>query len=364
MSANKESVAQKLNQALTRLAFDQPFFGTLMAMTGLFEDAAVKTMATNGVRVYYNPEFIGGLSAEEVSGVIMHELLHVVYLHCDQSRRAGRDMCGWNAATDFAINQELTGWGFRLPKGVLLSSKYEDMNAEEIYELLPKGGACRCLDQLLPPHAGSKEEVEGRILTAAAAHPNSVPGNLARWIKRIGESRVPWKRVLQRFLHEAMSREEQSFLPPSRRHLWDDRYLPSTAVGRRGNLVVAVDTSGSIDQNQLADFAAALKSIASVCDALLIVTCDAKVHETVKVGELGLRLQSLRFTGGGGTDFYPVFDMVMKKNLRPDALLYLTDGHGYYPAHAPREYPVLWCMTGDRTPPWGMTVRLPSRTGS
>lgn len=358
MSAANAQATDKLTQALTRLAFDQPFFGTLMAMTPLTGDEAIKTLATNGERIYYNPEFIARLSSEEATGVLMHELLHIVYMHCDGSRRAGRDPCGWNAATDFAINQELTGWGFRLPKGVLLSPKYKDMNAEEIYELLPRVGSCRCLDQLMPLPAGAKDAVEGRVLTAVAANPTCVPDTLARWIKSIGESHVPWKRILHRFLHEALAREEQSFLPPNRRHLWDDRYLPSTTLGRRGNLVVAVDTSSSIDQKLLAFFAAALKGIAPICDELLILSCDAKVHEIVKVGELGLRLQSLRFTGGGGTDFRPVFDLIGRERVRPDALIYLTDGVGVYSGCAPREYPVLWCIVGSARPPWGQKMAI------
>jgi predicted metal-dependent peptidase len=349
-----------LSRALTRLAFDQPFFGTLMAMTPLIEDPGVPTLATNGERIYYNPAFLAGLSDPEVLAVLIHELLHVAYLHCDRSRRAGRDACGWNAAADYAINQELDSWGFTLPKIALLDAKYDTLSAEEIYALLPRGGACRCLDQLMPLPPGAKDEVQGRVLTAAAANPGTLPGALARWITQLRASRVPWRRVLQRFLHEVRARDEQSFLPPSRRHLWDDRYLPSTVAGRRGDLVVAVDTSASITQSQLAAFASELKAVAAFCDDLLILSCDAKVHETVKVGELGLRLSSLRFTGGGGTDFRPVFDLIKKRRLRPDALLYLTDAEGKFPPAAPKGYPVLWCVCGEAAVPWGMSVRLPN----
>jgi len=66
MSAVSADLSVNLSQALTRLAFDQPFFGTLMAMTDLVEDPRIPTLATNGERIYYNPEFLKGLTPAEL----------------------------------------------------------------------------------------------------------------------------------------------------------------------------------------------------------------------------------------------------------------------------------------------------------
>ena len=354
-----KTVASKLSSALTRLAFDQPFFGTLLAMTPLIAQPAVATLATNGVRILYNPDFLDGLTGEETVAVLAHELLHICYLHCDVLRRGGRHSHKWNVACDFAINQELAQWGFSLPDGALRNLAFKGLFAEQIYDRLPDQ-PCACLDELLPMPAGEREAVQGRILTAAAAAPGKLPAGLARWISGIRNSRVPWRRILHRFLQTALVHEEQSFLPPNRRHLWEDRYLPSLNRGVRPRLAVAVDTSGSITAAQLGGFASELSALSSLCSEVLLLTCDAQVNQVVRLDGFADRLRSLSFTGGGGTDFRPVFEYLRATRQRPDALLYLSDGHGAYPERAPREYPVLWCLSGGGKPPWGASLLLPS----
>jgi predicted metal-dependent peptidase len=123
---------------------------------------------------------------------------------------------------------------------------------------------------------------------------------------------------------------------------------------------VAVDTSGSITAEQLESFAAEISVLAGLCSELLLLSCDAKVHETIQLGEFSSRLRSLRMTGGGGTDFRPVFDHLRATRHRPDALIYMTDGDGIYPDRAPRDYPVLWCISGVGKPPWGASLLMPA----
>ena len=47
--------------------------------------------------------------------------------------------------------------------------------------------------------------------------------------------------------------------------------------------------------------------------------------------------------------------------LRPDVLLYLTDGLGTFPKIAPKAYRVLWCLTSPEKIPWGRSVELGGR---
>lgn len=361
MSAIEAADCPRLSRALTRLAFDQPFFGTLVAMTPVVEDRDLEAMSTNGQRVYYNPTFLESLTDDEALGVLVHELMHIVYLHCDPARRGGREPRRWNVAGDYAINQELVSRGFSLPKGALLSRRYSGLCTEEIYELLPAGSTLGCLeDHLIEMPAEARGCVQGRVLTAAAVAGGrgELPGDLPRWISRLRASRVPWRRLLRAFAHDVLTREEQSFLPPNRRHLWDERYLPATRPGKRCSLVVAVDTSGSIGDAQLTAFAAEMKAIASICDEALAITCDAKVHEAVATDGLGKFLAKLKFTGRGGTDFRPVFNHIAKLKPPPDALIYLTDGDGEFPKTPPRGYHVLWCLTEPVEVPWGRTLLL------
>jgi predicted metal-dependent peptidase len=57
-------------------------------------------------------------------------------------------------------------------------------------------------------------------------------------------------------------------------------------------------------------------------------------------------MQSLKFSGGGGTNFGPAFDHLREKNIRPECLVFLTDGFGMFPKEAPN-YPVIWCLTSS-----------------
>ena len=351
-------MSNKLDRALTRLAMDQPFFGTLLAMAGVTEEPGISTMATNGERIFYNRAFLDKLTDDEALGVLMHELLHIAYLHCHASRRANREHFRWNVACDFAVNQELLATRFKLPQGVLVDKRFEGMPAEQIYGRLPPTIILKCLDEHLPLPEGIADEMVGRILAAAAANQGNLPRGVARLVRQLRQSRVPWQRILRRYLQESLGKEEQSYLPPNRRRVWQEQYLPGPALAPRGRLVVAVDTSGSISDALLAEFAAELKAIAGLCEELTVMTCDAKVHEEVKAGTLGAFLKKLNFKGGGGTDFRPVFDLVVKRRLRPDVLLYLTDGAGTFPKAAPKAYRVLWCLTAPGRIPWGRAVEL------
>ena len=94
-------------------------------------------------------------------------------------------------------------------------------------------------------------------------------------------------------------------------------------------------------------------------DEITIITCDAKVHEVIKLFKMQNFLDKLEFKGKGGTNFIPVFDKIKEMNMIPDLLIYLTDTYGTFPDNPP-PYPVLWCITEEKGKvPWGASVFLP-----
>jgi len=126
-------------------------------------------------------------------------------------------------------------------------------------------------------------------------------------------------------------------------------------------VVVGIDTSGSIGQTELDRFFAELRGILENVKPkrVHVVWCDAQVHKVDVVEEVE-DMGGLKPHGGGGTDFRPVFDWIEKEGLEPDALVYLTDGLGAFPTHAPK-YPVLWgaIMENVKYPNWGEVVPVP-----
>ena len=113
---------------------DHPFFGSLLFRLKGRECRSIQTMATDGVSLYYNPDFVETLNAATLAGTLAHEVMHPALHH--HVRRSGRDPKRWNMACDFAINPLLVDAGLNLPEGVLLDNRFRGMSAEQIYNLL------------------------------------------------------------------------------------------------------------------------------------------------------------------------------------------------------------------------------------
>ena len=120
-------------QARTTLLLDHPFFGSLLFRLKGREQRSIPTMATDGVSLYYNPEFVDTLNSATLAGVLAHEVMHPALQH--HLRRSKRDPRRWNEACDYAINPLLLDAGLSLPDGVLVDQRFRGMSAEQIYNV-------------------------------------------------------------------------------------------------------------------------------------------------------------------------------------------------------------------------------------
>jgi predicted metal-dependent peptidase len=128
------TVERRLQKARTALLLDHPFFGSLLFRLKGRESRSIKTMATDGISLFYNPDFVDTLNAATLCGVLAHEVLHPGLQH--HVRRSGRDPKRWNEACDYAINPILLDAGLHLPEGVLVDDRFSEMSAEQIYNQL------------------------------------------------------------------------------------------------------------------------------------------------------------------------------------------------------------------------------------
>jgi predicted metal-dependent peptidase len=124
-------VRDRIEKARAELITSRKFYGVLVSNVEPVMSYQHPTMATDGRRHYYNPNFINTLSQDELLGVQCHESEHDARHH--GTRRNGRDKAEWNVACDYAINIDLIDQGFKLPEGVLIDEKYRGMSAEDIY---------------------------------------------------------------------------------------------------------------------------------------------------------------------------------------------------------------------------------------
>lgn len=371
------TASQKMVKARANLVMGHPFFGTLALRLKMVEDLSIETASCDGTSIRYNPKFVNKLPLSKVQGMIAHEVMHPAFLH--HTRRGSRDKRKWNQACDYSINTILHNAGFDLPEGGCLNPAYNGMTAEHIYALIPDdpkddndqgqgqgndpGGDGGVDDSPNSQNSGGSqsqqnhEEAEWKVAVAQAAHvakqTGHLPGDIERMMEELFEPVLPWRNILRRFMTEKCN-DDFSWKRGNRRFIAQGLYLPSRlSDAAMGEIVVVIDTSGSIGQKELTEFGSEIKGIVDETrpSKVRVIYCDSRIAH---IDEFGPD-DDLQFAAhdGGGTDFRPPFAWLEENQIVPRALVYLTDGRGPFPEQEP-DFPTLWCINNrDVTPPHG-----------
>ena len=368
----------KLDKAKAQLLSKSPFFATLMMGTQLIEDPDILTAATDGAKIFYNPEFIDGLSIGVVQFVLAHELGHMMYDHV--GRKGPRNHRRWNYAGDYVINWLLKEDGFEIWDQAMCSKDYADMSTEQVYSLLeqeaeekkgqgapgdgeegqgkPNGNGIG--DDLREPaggdaaKAGNATAMRQRVAQAAnvARMAGKMSAGLAAFIDEVLNPKVSWQALLRDYMTRT-NKDDESWSRRNRR--FGQVYLPARFSERMGEIVIIADTSGSIGQDELNQVAAEINAIAEDVrpECIRVIWADTKVanEQTFEIGE------EITFepAGGGGTDMRVPLEHVAQYN--PEIVILITDGYTPWPAGEP-EYPLIVCCTTNTTVPIGSVVRL------
>jgi predicted metal-dependent peptidase len=384
-----KDVEIRVGQAAYKLFKHEPFWATLLLKMERVFTREIPTMGVDGKHLFINPDFAAKMAFEEVVGVLLHEVLHVALGH--PLRRGTRDPMLWNIAADYCINLIITDSAnftphlsqelkYRLPAGCLHDPAYKGMNAEQVYDLLMKDAKKKAAAMAAagdgqdlfdypgangdPGQAPSEADLkEGeRNLKSDLTQANEVAKKAGKGSimgERITDAAVQatvdWRSVLKRFV-DAVFVSDYSWSRPNRRFAGAGLYLPSAVKeDGMGEIVVAVDTSGSIGQAEASQFLAEINSVMELNPSKIhIVYCDSAVQraETFNQGEPVV----LNMPQGGGTCFKPPFKWVEENNINPKALVYLTDLYGDFPKEP--DYPTLWACITDQVAPWGETLRV------
>lgn len=191
----------------------------------------------------------------------------------------------------------------------------------------------------------------------AARMQGKLPGGLEQLVTDILRPRIDWREVLRRFIVSGF-KSDYVWFPPNKRHLHNGIILPSLKGEGLGDVVVAVDTSGSITDKELKQFLGEIQGILDTYEVTLhMVLCDAAFqgYEEFHQGDV---LSEVKIHGRGGTSFGPAFQFVAEKGIEPRCFIYLTDLYGDFPSEAP-QYPVLWCVSTEKDDqPFGERIRL------
>lgn len=381
-----EDFQRIISASVLRLRMKSPFFATLALFARFIPTQKYNTAATDGRDVYFNPEFLLSLTPSQQDGLLLHEVLHAALLHVP--RRGVRDAILWNFAADIVTNGIIIQQGaFELPQGGLRDAELEHLSVEEIYEILLKdvekyqvlweqsdGNA----DLIDAPGDGEEKEGDGDSMSKARkaaleAHwrnalqqaavisrtmnQGQLPAGIERELGTVTSPQIDWRSYLWRYLVQTPT----DFTGFDRRFVGRGLYL-ETLQGESVMVYVAIDTSGSIDGDELKMF---LSEVNGILRSYPHIKCELYYVDADAYGPYELNPDSPlpKPQGGGGTSFIPFFDKVIEQwdGQSQAVCVYLTDGYGVFPSQTP-QLPTLWVVTpgGIRLEefPFGESVRL------
>ena len=368
----------------------------MMGSTEVVDEAI--TAYTDGINKKYGRAFLTAICSTqaEVNGLILHENLHIGLRHhlhgADMFKEDGDKA---NKADDYVVNDMITEISkkypelVQLPRGGLYDPQYHNMSMREIYKLLKSkkggGGGGGTPDKEGEKGSGSgggeyefdkhdfgkpmtqeeAKEMDGKIdraIREGALLAGRLGIDLPRSISDMLNPVIDWKKELADFVTSSCKgKDEYTWRKFNRRLISNDIYLPTVENETIGEVVVAIDTSGSIGQEQLNAFASELVSICDAVspDAVRILWWDTKVHGeqlfTDNYDQIGSMLKPL---GGGGTRVSSVAEYINKKKINAECVLVFTDGFLESDVVWNISAPTLWMVTENRnwTPPTGKKV--------
>ena len=413
------SAEERLSKAVVKI-MDHPRYTALAGVLMLGEktiEEDIPTACTNGRDVKYGRAFVDGLTDAELRGLVLHE---------DEGHKLYRHLTTWrwmydidpflaNCACDYVINIRIVDDnkddGFaKLPEGGLVDERFRGMDEAQVFNILRQeqdeqstgdsGGsdsqdnesgdddsqgnesgsgseqsAGAGLDQHDWDGAQELSDEEKRELArdideairqgAMAAGKMGGTGN--RGLDELLQPQVDWREVLREFVQTTCAGSDYStYARPNRRLMSQGIYMPSGVSEQVEELVIAIDTSGSIGQSELTEF---LSEVKGVCDTvkpnkvrLLYWGSDVVGDESYDMHELDNLVTSTKPMGGGGTDVNCVTQYMAKKGIKPQAVIVLTDGH-LYGGWGEWTCPVLWTILDNERAlaDVGKTVHIKSR---
>jgi len=387
----KLTVEQRLHKAVVGIMENQKYMalaGVLMVGERTISEE-IPTACTDGKNEMYNREFCEKLNDAELRFLILHENYHKLYRHLHTWQHLNKDDPELaNKAMDFVINAKLKedndGDGFATMTGELSKGcydpKYRGWDTAKVFHDLKKnndgdgGSGGNVLDihdwDNAKDMTPEEKDQLARDIDQAIRQGAMVAGKMGsggdRDIDALLKPQVDWKQVLREFITETCAgRDYSSWRKPNRRYISMGIYMPSGVSEKVEELVLAIDTSGSIGRTQLSIFLSEVRSIAEVVkpSAVRILYWDTEVcrAEKYEMHELDNIINSTKPEGGGGTTVECVPQYMTDNNISPQACIVLTDGY-LGGSWGQWNCPTLWCVIDNESakPDVGKVVHVNS----
>jgi len=378
--------ANIVSKAIKQLILKEPFYGLYTVSLNKDYTDKIPTAGVSpdgiGVKLTINPDFIKDMPPNKVMGLIKHEILHISFGHLS-SRDRYNDKKLFNIAADLEINQYINP--DNLPEGGITMNTFPELTLREragtdyYYNELSKNkgtGQCQSLDDLLNqmegdihqtwqdfeelPEATQKlveKQIEHQLKEVAEQAEKkcgNLPGELADIIRRLRHvepAKFDWRGYLRRFVGNSSI----SYTKKLRRK-YNKRYSanPGLKIKFKNHICVGIDTSGSVNNEELKEFVNELTHMHKTGHKITVVQCDTSIGSIEDFNPK----KDFKVNGRGGTSFQPVVDHY-NDHGRYTALIYLTDGEAYSPDNCPKN--TLWVHSSissiNKTLP-GLKIKL------
>ncbi|GAB2839852.1 VWA-like domain-containing protein [Actinocorallia aurea] len=399
---------EKLLAARLHAVKVRPYLASALFALHVVEDRSVPTMAVDAHwRCYVSPGFVARTPVEELAGVWVHEVSHLLRDHHGRGERYAKEQGEYgpgerlrrNIAADFEINDDIYGDGLPLPAGAVLPSMLrlpggllmeEYLRTASLSGLTPDLAWLDCGSgadgqdrpwELGPDgaHGLSRQQrdaVRFRVAEGIKGRPGDAPEGWRRWADEAFHPAQPWRQLLGAAVRSAAGApgagEDHSYRRPSRRAAAVPGAVLPSLRRRSPQVCVVIDTSGSVSDAELGsallEVAAISRAVGGRRDLVSVISCDAAAGIAVPL----CRAENLELIGGGGTDLRSGFTRALRSRPRPDVIVALTDGQTPWPSEEPPCRTVVGLFprpadptdeddpdyTPDRPPPWARVVTI------
>ncbi|MFY4721910.1 DUF2201 family putative metallopeptidase [Streptomyces sp. LaBMicrA B280] len=360
----------------------RPYLAAALFALHVVEDRSVPTMAVDAHwRCYVSPGFVARTPLEELAGVWVHEVSHLLRDHHGRGERYAREHedpgpgergataggRAWlrlrqNIAADFEINDDIYGDGLPLPAGAVLPSLLglpDGLLMEEYLRTASMSGLTGDLawldcgsgadGQRRPWELGpagahglsgqQRDAIRFRVAEGIKGRPGDAPEGWRRWADEAFHPPQPWRQLLGAAVRAAAGApgvgENHSYRRPSRRSAGVPGVLLPSLRRSPPRVCVVIDTSGSVSDAELGgallEVAAISRAVGGRRDLVSVLSCDAAAGIAVPL----CRAEDIPLVGGGGTDLRSGFARALLSRPRPDVIVALTDGQTPWPAAPP-----------------------------
>ncbi|MFJ9875470.1 VWA-like domain-containing protein [[Kitasatospora] papulosa] len=362
----------KLFAARLQAVLARPYLATALFALQPVESRHVPTMAVDPHwRCYVSPAFVDRTPVEELAGVWVHEVSHLLRDHHGRGDRYAHrhglsgpaERLRMNIAADCEINDDVFGEGLVAPEGAVRPASLGLRDGELMEDYLGRfrlgphtahlawlecgsgaDGLRRPWD--LGPEgadglsAQERDAVRFRVARGITGTPGNAPAGWRRWAEEAFHPPQPWKQLLGAAVRAAASApgsgDDYVYGRPARRSSAVPGAVLPSLRRRPTRVVVVIDTSGSVSDAELGsallEVTAISRAVGGRRDLVGVLPCDAAAD---RVRPLCGGTEGVELLGGGGTDLRAGFARALESRPRPDVLVMLTDGQTPWPSRRP-----------------------------